>query len=49
MEIFYRYDINLEDDNSLDFENLLEKKLVLVKRKNFLADFIWDKEIDLAN
>ena len=49
MEIFYRYDIDLEDDDDLDFEDLLEKALVLVKRKKFLADFIRDEETDLAN
>lgn len=49
MEIFYRHDIDLEDDNGLDFENLLEKALVLVKRRKYLAGFILDKETDLVN
>ena len=49
MEIFHRHDIDLEDDNSLDFEDLLKKTLVIVKRKKFLADFIQDKETDLVN
>ncbi len=49
MEIFYWYDIDLEDDNSLDFDDILEKALVLVKRSNYLADFIWDRENDLIN
>ena len=38
MEIFYRYDIDLEDDDSLDFGDLLEKALALVKRSKCLAD-----------
>ncbi len=42
MEIFYRYDIDLEDDDSLDFDDVLEKALVLVKRSKYLADFIQD-------
>lgn len=49
MEIFYRYDINLEDDDGLDFEDLLEKALVLIKRRKYLADFIGDKETDRVN
>ncbi len=49
MEIFYQYDIDLEDDDSLDFEDVLEKALVLVKRRKFLADFIQDKMTDLVN
>lgn len=49
MEIFYRYDIDLEDDDGLDFGDLLEKALVLVKRRKYLVDFIRDKETDLAN
>ena len=32
MEIFYRCDIDLADDDGLDFEDLLETMLVLVKR-----------------
>ena len=47
MEIFHQYDIDLEDDDSLDFGNLLEKALVLVKRRKFLADLLQDKETDL--
>ena len=49
MEIFYWYDIDLEDDNRLDFEDLLEKALVLAKRRKYLADFIRDKKTDLVN
>ncbi len=49
MEIFYQYDIDLEDDDSLDFEDVLEKALVLVKRRKFLADLIQDKMTDLVN
>ena len=48
MEIFYRYDIDLDDDG-LDFGDLLEKSLVLVKRRKYLVDFIRDKETDLVN
>lgn len=49
MEIFYWYDIDLEDDNRLDFEDLLEKALVLVKRRKYPADFIRDKKTGLVN
>ncbi len=49
MEIFYRYDIDLEDDGSLDFEDILEKALMLVKRSKCLADFIRDRENDLID
>lgn len=49
MEIFYRHDTDLEDDDGLNFEDLLEKVLVLVKRRNYLADFIRNKETDLVN
>ena len=49
MEIFYRYDIDLEDDDGLDFGDLLEKALVLVRRRKYLADFIREKETDLVN
>lgn len=43
MRTFYRYDIDLEDDNRLDFEDLLEKVLVLVKCRNRLAAFLQDQ------
>ena len=49
MEIFYRYDTDLEYDNCLDFRDLLERVLVLFKRRKFLADFIQDKETDLVS
>ena len=49
MEIFYRYDIDLEDDGSLDFEDVLEKALVLVKRSKCQVDFIRDRENDLID
>lgn len=49
MEIFYWYDINLENNNGLDFGNQLEKLLVLVKRRKYWVDFIQDKESDLVN
>ena len=48
MEIFYRYDIDLEDDDSLDFEDLLKKALVIVRRGKFLADLLQDRETNLA-
>lgn len=48
-EIFYRCDIDLETDDGPDFWDLLEKALVLVKHRKFLADFIQDKETDLVN
>lgn len=49
MEIFYQYNIDLENDGSLDFEEVLEKTLVLIKRNKYLAGFIWDRENDLIN
>ncbi len=49
MEIFYQYDIDLEDNNGLDLVDLLEKALVLVKHRKCLVDFIRDKETDLVN
>lgn len=48
-KIFYQYDINLEDNNGLDFSNLPKNLLVLVKCRKYLADFIKDKKIDLIN
>lgn len=47
MEIFYRYDIDLEDNDDLDFGDLLEKVLELVKRKKYWVDFIRDKETEV--
>ena len=49
MEIFYRYDIDLEDDDSLNFDDVLEKALILVKRSKCLEDFIRDRENDLID
>lgn len=49
IEIFYWYNINLENNGNLDFDNLLEKSLILVKCRKYLADFIQNKEIDLVN
>lgn len=49
IEIFYRYDIDLEEDIGLDFGHLLEKSLVLIKHREYLTDFIRDKETDLVN
>lgn len=43
MEIFHWYDINLENDDSLDFEDLLEIAVILVGRRKFLADLLWDR------
>lgn len=42
MEIFYCYDTDLEDDDSLDFGIYWKEMLVLVKRRKYLADFIRD-------
>ncbi len=49
MEIFYRHDIDLKDDDGFNFENSLEKAMVLVKRKKYLADFILGKGTDLVD
>ena len=49
MEIFYWYDIDLENDNSLDFDDVLEKALVLVKCSKYHEDFIRDKKNDRIN
>lgn len=38
IEIYYFYDINLEDDNTFDFKDLSKKALVLVKYKKFLTN-----------
>lgn len=43
IEIIYCYDINLENNNGLDFSDLLEKLLVLIKHKKYLANFIQNK------
>ena len=43
-EIFYRYDIDLEDD--INFDDLLEKTLVFIRRRKWLADFIKENESD---
>lgn len=40
MKIFYWHDINLEDNDSFDFEDLLNKAVVLVGRRKFLADLL---------
>lgn len=49
MEISYRYNIYLENENhdGLDFGDLLEKSLVLIRPCKFLADFIRHEETDL--
>ena len=47
MEIFYRYNIDLEDDNDgIDFEDLLEEALVLIMCRKRLAGFIKEEESD---
>lgn len=38
-EIFYRYDIDLDDDNGINFDDLQEKTLVFIRRRKRLADF----------
>lgn len=48
MEIFYQHDIDLEDNNSLGFENLLKKALIIVRRRKFLANLLQDRKIDLV-
>lgn len=42
MNILYRYDIDLEDDNDPGFEVILEKVLVLARCRNRLAEFTQD-------
>lgn len=51
MEIFSRYDTYLEeeDNGGLDSGDLLEKALVIVGRRKYLADFILHKETDPIN
>lgn len=39
MEIFYRYYMDLDDEDGLDFDDLLEKALVLVKRRKVSRRF----------
>ena len=47
MEIFYQYDdIDLEDDNDLDFEDLLKKALVIVRRRKSLANLPQDRKTE---
>lgn len=45
-KIFYRYDLDLEDDDGIDFDDLLEKSLVLIGCRKRLADFIKEKKSD---
>lgn len=49
IEIFCWHNIDLENDNSFDFEDLLEKTLVIVRCKKIMVDFIQDKETDLVS
>ena len=43
-ELLYRYDIDLDDDDIIEFDDLLEKALVLIRCRKRLADFIEEKE-----
>lgn len=43
-EIFYCYNIDLEDD--INFDNLLKKILVFIRCKKWLANFIKENESD---
>lgn len=43
-EILYRHGIDLKDYHSIDFEDLLEKALVLIRYKKWFADFIKEDE-----
>ena len=43
-EIFYRHDIDLEDDDGVDFDDLLEKALVFIGCRKRLAYFIEEKK-----
>lgn len=49
IEIFNQYNIDLEDNNSLDFEKILKKVLVLVKRSKYLVNFMRDKKNNLID
>lgn len=49
IEIFYWYNVDLKDDSSLNFEDILEKAFVLVKRNKCLANFMQNIEKDLTN
>lgn len=40
MEIFYEYDIDLENNNNPGFGNIFEKTLIFVKRSKCPADFM---------
>ena len=40
IKIFYLYNINLEDNDGLNFRDILEKVLVLVKCKKNVVGFI---------
>lgn len=49
IKIFHQYDIDLDDDNKLNFGDLLKNMLVFVKHLKFLADFIQNKETNQVN
>lgn len=44
--MFYRHDIDIEDDDSIDFEDLLKKALVLIRCRKRISDFIKEEESD---
>lgn len=47
VEVFYRHDIDLEDDDDgIDFEDLLQETLALIGCRKWLADFIKKEESD---
>lgn len=43
-ETLYRHGVDLEDYHSIDFEDLLEKALVLIRYRKWFADFIKEDE-----
>lgn len=42
MEILYYYNVNLEENKNLDFENLIKMTLVFIKHSKCLTDFIYN-------
>lgn len=49
MKIVYWYNINLKNNNNLNFEDLFIRILVIIRYKKFLVALIQSKEIDLVN
>lgn len=45
-EIFYCYNINFENDNNINFDNLLKKTLMFIRRIKCLANFIKENKSD---